>query len=167
MRTPSIPLAALALVLFAAPVAAADFHDRDALAATLTLDEQAPLADAEESLAVAESALADAEVIRDAAQVELDAANQVLSDAQATLDTANMDLGDARTALMDAEAAAAASAAAESQALMDLTTAQAARDQGIADGLPQPEIDLLEQAVVDAQLAFDSAATPKRLRRCP
>ena len=45
----------------ASEAAATDFSDRDLLTETLSLDEQAPLADAAAGLAAAESALADAE----------------------------------------------------------------------------------------------------------
>jgi multidrug resistance efflux pump len=120
-------------VATALPAWSADFSDRDLLEDVLTLDEQASLADAEESAAEAEAELADALAELAAAQDQLDAAS--------------MDLADAQAELMDAQAAASDAADAVAQAQMDVDTAQALLDQGIVDGLPQPELDLLEAAV--------------------
>jgi hypothetical protein len=68
------PLLAVPLLALAMPAVATDFDDRDLLKEILTLDEQAPLADAEEDLAKADELLGSAEMLRDAAKDDYDAA---------------------------------------------------------------------------------------------
>ena len=62
-RTMRCALPLICALLLALPAAAAKFDDRQALIEILVLDEQAPLADAEETLEMAEEDLAAAELV--------------------------------------------------------------------------------------------------------
>ena len=126
-RTPILLQVMMMVALWAVPAGAAnDFYDRDALAEILTLDEQAPLADAEEELAMAEEDLSDAEAVRDTAQGELDSANVVLAEAEADLVLANEALVAAEGAKTLADAAVVVSEAAVTDAEADVAAAQEA-----------------------------------------
>lgn len=102
-------LFALPLSLPVLPAAASEgegpkFLDRELLFETLTKDEEAPLAEAQEDLASAEAVLAAAEVERDAAQVELEAALADLATAESDLAATEAELADAQQAVDDAQA---------------------------------------------------------------
>jgi predicted nucleic acid-binding Zn-ribbon protein len=135
-RSTRYALTTICVLLLALPAVAARFDDRDALTEILVMDEQAPLADAEETLATAEEDLAAAEALLSEAQ-ELLAAEQA--------------------ELIAAEEAAAAADEAVTSAETILAEAETALQQGIDDGVPEQQVADLEQAVTDAEEALAMA----------
>jgi hypothetical protein len=122
-----------------------DFDDRDDLTEKLTLDEQAPLADAEEELAEAQDEL-------DAANEVLDAANEELDEANAEATAANEALAAADEALMEANDSVAT-------AQSDLDEANEALEDGIEQGLMGDDLAPLVAAVEEAEEDLSMATT--------
>jgi len=134
MRLVPILYSILALGLLTVPAGANDFNDRDALATLLTLDEQAPLADAEEELDRVTVLRDDALEVRDARQLDFDTADAALTKAKEDVVKATGDLETAKDDQMKAD-----------QAVMD-------SKQAVMDA---------EQLVKDAQDLLDAAMTPE------
>jgi hypothetical protein len=114
-----------------------DFDDRDSLTVKLTLDEQAPLADAEEELAEAQDEL-------DAANELLDAAGEELEQAEAEAMAAAEALAAADEALLEANDAVTA-------AQSDLDAANEELEEGIEQGLMGDDLLPLIAAVEAAE----------------
>jgi hypothetical protein len=166
----SLSLAAFPL-LAAAEDGGSPFLDSELLAETLTLDEQAPLAEAVEELEQAEQVLADEEAERDEAMMErddaqtaVDAATTARDDAQTAVDTATTARDDAQTAVDAATTARddAQTAVNDAQtALADAQAALQAAEDALADDPENEELqamrDAAAQAVAEAEMALVDA----------
>jgi hypothetical protein len=138
-------------------VAANNFDDRDALTTKLTLDELAPLADAEEELAGAEEELATAEVLQDQSQALLDSAEEDLGAAEEELSGAEAEVVVAEGALAAADEALAVADDAEAAAQVELDSAELALEEGIKSGLEGEELAALAEDAVTAAASLEVA----------
>lgn len=154
MRLMPILYCTLALGLLAVPAAGTnDFYDRDALAALLTLDEQAPLADAEEELDRVTG-------LRDEAQMALDAAEAEQMAADAAVMASMQRVMDADQAVSDAETALAMATTPEEVEAANLLLEEAKAEQMAANeqlAMDQARALAAEGAVDTAQMNLDEA----------
>jgi len=146
------PLVVVPILALSAPVMAADFDDRDRLAEILTLDEQAPLADAEESLAEYAGNLDEAKSELATVQDAYEGLAGAAAAAQQRADEA----GDALAAAIEDGVMGEELAALEQGAISALDAAVAAADAAAG---AKSDLDGAQAKVDGHQADYDAAST--------